>query len=65
MNAPARLLTPAPVTGWADHRTRQAYDLLEALYRSFGPDRDSDAASAVYEAMEAVEAADCAVGGGL
>ena len=33
----------------------------EDLYHSFGPNPDSDAASAVYEAMEAVEAAHCAV----
>jgi hypothetical protein len=42
---------------WADARTEQAHRLLERLANTLNP--ESDAASMVLQAMEAVEAADC------
>ena len=53
MNAPQKF--PA-VTGWNNASLRQAHALIERVYSSIDP--ESDAASAVWEAMEAVEAAD-------
>lgn len=59
MNAPQTF--PAISSGWNDATLASAYRLLEGVYERFGPNCESDAASAVYAAMEAVEAADCAV----
>jgi hypothetical protein len=42
---------------WADTRTEAAHYLLERLANTLNP--ESDAASMVLQAMEAVEAADC------
>lgn len=43
--------------GWHDDGLASAYRTLERLYNSL-PD-DSDAASAILHAMEAIDAADC------
>lgn len=57
MNAPTRILASVAPQRWADHRTQQAHKLLEAVLCGLNP--EIDAASMVYQAMEAIEAADC------
>lgn len=46
---------------WFDARAGAAHRMLEAIYAEFPPDDDSDAASVVFHAMEAIEAVDCAL----
>lgn len=55
MNAPATF----PTTRWMDHRTSKAHADLDSLLAELHP--ETDAYSAVFHAMEAVEAADVAL----
>jgi hypothetical protein len=64
MNAPTKIDLPPVLPGWSDPRTQRAYALIAELYHTFPPNSESDAASAVFHAMEAIEAADCALDGG-
>lgn len=61
MNAPFK---PAPVLsqGWNDPTLAHAYRLLNKLYDGLPDDGEGDFASAVFAAMESIEAADCECG---